>query len=528
MKGKILIAAIAVWLPAAGVHAGYREMMNNLKGYRPPEYFQRQLQESGGKLPAEIDARDEDMGRTPAAAEKEFTSAAARWRESLAVQRDEERFFRPDPQLWKRLEDAGTQPQAAADALAGRFSADTLATLVLLRNPEIKAAEHRFRAALDAFPQITHLDEILRQYSAFTEALMTGVGPMKGRDRIDLQFPFPGVLSLKGQVVNQAVKAARESLEIARRNAVTEARVAFRDLIYSLRAQEITRRTLGLLDQLESVANSRYRAGRTSFQDVIKIRIRREVLKEELTTLRRRQDVVEAKIRELVDLRPAAGIGRPAASSPPAGVPPLELLYDAARNRRQELQRLRAQIGKMERMIEMAETMILPDYSLNLSLYDDAAVSKVGSAAVKEAFPVSTEASQAAGLPKMPWYGIDDPYLRQTREELQALRESLDAAEVQTVTLVRTAWFDLDRALRESTLYAEKVVNLSQSALDVSTRAYESGDVAFADVIGSYMSWLEANLTAYRKESDTGIAWAQLEKAVGITLSGGRLPKAVK
>jgi len=412
--------------------------------------------------------------------------------------------------------------------LSGRFSSDTLATLVLLRNPEIKSAEDRFRAAIDAFPQIAHLDEILRQYSAFTEALMTGVGPMKGRDRIDLQFPFPGILSLKGQVVNQAVKAAKENLEIARRNAVTEARVSFNELAYSLRAQEITRRTLGLLDQLESVADSRYRAGRTSFQDVIKIRIRREVLKEELTTLRRRQDVVEAKIRELVYLPPADSIGRPALSPPPARMPPLEPLYDAAQRRRQELERLRAQIGRMERMIEMAETMIIPDYSLNLSLYDDEAVSKVGSAALKETFPVSTGAFQAAGLPKMPWYGIDDPYLRQMRQELQALRESLNAAEAQTVTLVRTAWFELDRALRESVLYAERVVNLSQSALDVSTSAYQTGDVAFADAIGSYMSWLEANLAANRKESDAGIAWAQLEKAVGSTLPGGRLPQAAK
>ncbi|RJQ60653.1 MAG: hypothetical protein C4530_07215, partial [Desulfobacteraceae bacterium] len=133
MKGKILLAVIAVWLPAEGGHGGYLEMMNNLQGYRPPEYFQRQLQESEGKPTVQKDARDEDMGRALAAAEKEFTSAAARWREALALQRDEELFFKPDARLWKRLEGAKTQPQAAADALSGRFSADTLATLVLLR-----------------------------------------------------------------------------------------------------------------------------------------------------------------------------------------------------------------------------------------------------------------------------------------------------------------------------------------------------------------------------------------------------------
>ena len=528
MKKKALIAGIVVCLSAAGAHAGYREMLEGYQAYRPPEYFQTQLQEPKDKSAGEEASRGEAMRSALAAAEKEFASAAARWKEALLPQGDKAFFFTPDSQLLQRLQDAKTQPQAAADVLAGPFEVDTLAALVILRNPEIRASEDRFRAALDAFPQITHLDEILRRYSAFTEALMTGVGPMKGKDRIDLQFPFPGVLSLKGEVVNEGVKAARESLEIARRNAVTEGRIAYWDLIYSLRAQEITRRTLGLLDQLEAVADSRYRAGRTSFQDVIKVRIRREVLKEELSTLGKRQGVIEAKIRELVDLTPAADIGRPAASSPPAGAPPLESLYDTAQNRRQELQRMRAQIGKMERMIEMTATMILPDFSLNLSFYDDEAVSRVGSAAVKETFPVSTEASRAAGLPKMTWYGIDDPYLRQTRQELQALRAGLTAAEAQTVTLVRTTWFELDRALRERVLYAERVIHLAKSALDVSTKGYQSGEVAFADVIGSYMSWLEAGLSAYRKESDAGIAWAQLERAVGATLPGGRLPQAIK
>jgi outer membrane protein TolC len=61
-------------------------------------------------------------------------------------------------------------------------------------------------------------------------------------------------------------------------------------------------------------------------------------------------------------------------------------------------------------------------------------------------------------------------------------------------------------------------VKLSQSALDVSTRGYESGTVSFADVIGSYTIWLKASLTLDRKRSDYGIAWAELEQVVGTSL----------
>ena len=61
-------------------------------------------------------------------------------------------------------------------------------------------------------------------------------------------------------------------------------------------------------------------------------------------------------------------------------------------------------------------------------------------------------------------------------------------------------------------------MELSQTALDVATRSYESGKVAFADVIGAYTTWLNANLALARKRSDFGIARAELERTVGTVI----------
>lgn len=118
----------------------------------------------------------------------------------------------------------------------------------------------------------------------------------------------------------------------------------------------------------------------------------------------------------------------------------------------------------------------------------------------------------------MPWYGTEDAYLRETRQKLYALNEDLKQAETQTNTMVRNTWFNIDKAGREAALYQDEVVKLSRSALDVSTRGYESGNVSFADVIDSYTTWLKANLTLERKRSDFEIAWAELEQVVGTSL----------
>ena len=118
----------------------------------------------------------------------------------------------------------------------------------------------------------------------------------------------------------------------------------------------------------------------------------------------------------------------------------------------------------------------------------------------------------------MPWYGIQDAYLRETRQKLNALRQDLKQAEAATADRVRTSWFELDRAKREMLLFKNQVVNLSKSALDVTSRGYESGNVPFADVIASYTIWLDANLSLANRQSNLGVAWAKLEQAVGTSL----------
>ncbi len=508
-----VMVAVTVWaLPSP---ASYRDLAEDLANYRPGGLY-----EAYRKAPPPPPERPAGTGDEFEAQKKALEAARKRWEQALEAGTQGTPFYKPDPVQLQRLAPAARDDAKAARLLEGGFVIGELETLAWLRSPGVRAAERALRATLERYTQAWNLDEILRQYTAFTEALMTGVGPMKGREPVPMRFPFPGVLALKGEIVAQEVRAAAETLEIARRTAVTAARRAYWDLVYLEQAEVTTREMLILLERLEAVATTRYEAGRTSFQDVIKVRIRRQILEEDLGTLMEKQRTVHAKIRELLALPPATPIGAPLHREPPRIVPGLDPLYALAVERRQELRRLRARIGKMERMIELAETRIYPAYTLNLSLYADEAVNQVGTARTREPFPTTVAASAGAGLPKMPWYGTGDAYVREVRQKLRALRQELRRAEERVRYEVRRAWFELDRAAREEALYAKSVVDLSRAALEVSSRGYEAGRVAFADVIGSYTAWLQANLTLARKRADLGIAWAELERAVGVSGAG--------
>ncbi len=511
MSHKWITAGTFIILIAGQACTGYRDLKSEIEAYRPPLY-------SSAKAPSEADPAKPLNDNGFMDTKKQLAEARARWEKTLTSPDEKKLFFRPDSKILASLQPAGSDDSVAISALQAGFSLQALETLTLFRNPGIEAAENRFRGAVEKFSQVANLDEILRQYTAFTEGLMTGIGPMKGRDSIQMKFPFPGVLSLKGEIAGQEVRAAWEGLEMARREAVTAARRAYWNLIFVRRALKIEADTVVLFRNLESVANTRYEGGKTSFQDVIKVRIEKEILEEELRTLREKQRNIESKIREIVNLAPGSKVGSPLKQRPNTNVPRLAPLYPLAHEQRQELRQMRAKVGKMERMIEMAETMVLPPYTLNFSLYDDETVNQVGSAAMKETFPSVTTASKGAGLPKMPWYGTNDAFLRETRQKLKALKAELIRIEAATETMVRKSWFELDRAKREAALYRQTVVKLSQAALEVSTRGYETGKVTFADVIASYNTWLRANLTLARKNSDLGIARAELERVVGTSL----------
>lgn len=512
MKKSIFIINIFILLLSGYVQADYNEMREEYEGYLPPAYFQSQLRPVPESSPAQPYHSFEKE-------EKRLNAAKTRWEKDLGENREMDTFSYIDTKLLDLLAEAKFEAGAASNILGGKYSIETLEALALLRNPSVESAEKRFRAAIEQFSQIANLDEILRQYSAFTEEVMTGIGPMRGKDPVKMKFPFPGVMALKGQIVEKTIQVAREDLEIARREAITAIRQSFWRLVYIKKALKITQETLTLLRHLEEVATIRYEAGKTSYQDVVKVRINRETLEEELRTIKERQNNIKIKILEILDLPIDVELSDPQILESTFHVPELTNLISLAQKTRQEIRRIRAKVGKMERMVELAETMILPSYTLNLSLYEDEAANQVGSFSKRKSFPVKTSASMGPGLPKHPWFGTNDAYLRQVRQKIAAAKAELKTINARTATMVRQAWFELDRAKREEALFENTVIDLSRTSLDVSTRGYESGKVSFADVFASYDNWLRANLALERKRSDIGIFWAEIERVVGKRLS---------
>lgn len=527
----LLPFAVLSLLPAAAPAAAgsYRELLREWEGYEPPAIPRTVHRDA--PAPADADRPGEEEFRAQL---QGLTEARVRWEAALEAPDPRASFFVPDPARAERLAGVAAEPGGVEAAVAEALDLADLEVLTLLRNPGVAAREREFRASLEAYGQVASLDEVLRQYAVLTTGLMTGVGGMEDKESPAVLFPYPGVLALKGQVAGQEAAAAWEALEASRRDAVTAARRVAWELAYLDRAEKLTQEMLLLLDQLRKTAAARYAAGETNFSEVLRSEIEAEKVREELATLAEERRNAEAEVGELLALPPGSPVGVLAVREPDGAAPPLETLYPLARERRQELRRMRAMVGQMERMIEMAETMVYPRFHLELSTYRRDEVSRVGGAGPAggdmgggmggggdaggaPSFPEATEASMGAGLPRMPWYGTQEAYLREARQRLAALGKELEMEESTTALRVREAWFGLDRALREEALFADRVLPLTRAALEAATRGYAAGQVMFADALMTYGSWLEAQLARERRRADVGRSRAELEAAVGVS-----------
>lgn len=491
--------------------AGYKDLVDEFNAYTPPDYIvsQNYLPEgSQGSTESQSSYLEKDI--------KHIEKISEHWRRILSTNAGKTPlFFSPDAKLLKKYKKAGLENKIALTAISGSFNLSTLETLAWIRNPAISSAQNKFAASIESFSQVENLDQILRQYSAFTASLKTGVGPMKGPDSVKTKFPFPGTVSIKGQIVQHETEVAWHSLEAVRRDIITDVRKIYYDLVFNRKAQKIIADTVALFKDLESVATRRYEAGKTNFQDVVKIQIKRNILQEDLITLKEKQHNIKSRISALLNIPSTEPIGYPALVGMKKQTPRVESLYPVATSRRQEILIQQAQLNKMQDVLEMAEMMVLPSFTLNYSTFENQAINSVGSAAENPPFTTSTSVSRGAGLPRNVWYGANDAYIREIRQRVNAQEETLEKTKADTLNQVRERWFDLDRSYREKMLYQNTVVNLSKSALDVSTSGYESGNVSFADVTNSYDLWLSANLTLEKKISEFYIAWARLEQAVG-------------
>ncbi|MFQ5843565.1 MAG: TolC family protein [Planctomycetota bacterium] len=378
-----------------------------------------------------------------------------------------------------------------------------------VRSPSLRQARKELEATVEQYPQVTYLDNILRQYVSFLRTLRTRIGPVVSMDTVAKRFPFPGTLELKAAVVGHAVEGARAKYEAVLRDLVTEVRVAYAEYVYLARAIEITNETLGYLRQLEATARGKLAAGTAQKAHVLQTQVEISKLENDLITLKQERETVRAQLNTLLDLSPTTPLAEPVAAPLGPFPPDVKPLYDRALKEQPDILLATAWAERTAAMIELAEQATYPDLSPGLSYLEDPSHATGGTGKDRE--PFSTRPKVAPDV----WFGTKEAYLREVRESERAARAAVVASRDRTQYRVKDAYVQLDTAKRLYELYRDVQLSLAEQAYSDAAAGYAADRVEFLNVVDALRRWLRFRLDADRAVRDYHRTHARLEGAVG-------------
>jgi outer membrane protein, heavy metal efflux system len=473
----------------------YADMVESAAGWYNFQLTAARARSDYGKAAARLAALTEKPGASSALADSPApatTLLAGETRPAPALSFDPDRGERllASPSFYAPAETPG-----GSTSLAPTFTLARLQALALSFSPPVVAAEKDARAALSAYSQASELADLLRRYAAFSGA---------GQEAAMLT-PSPGPLALQGRIVDAEVKAAVARREGARRDASTAAARAFWELAFNREAQKVAKAEEQRLAQVAASVAARYQAGEASFSDLADAEGAGKRAAADSAALRAEQGAREARVREVVGLPSSAEVGVPAVAPPATDDPGLPGLEKLALARSPDLLMRRAEVERMELMVQMGRREGSPGFSQNLSLSDNRFLGQTGGMGAEGGMPAPAPASA----------GLGSAWLRELDGRLAAAREGLRATEAETVSRVREEWSAFDRARREAALFERDLAPLARLSADSALRAFATGKGDLARAVMAENAAGQAELARERRRADLGIARAELIAAVG-------------
>ena len=138
------------------------------------------------------------------------------------------------------------------------------------RNPDIKAARLRWRAAIERIPQVASYPDPVITYTYYSKEVETRVGPQKQAITAQQKIPFPGKLSLKGNIAEREVNIARLQTERTIRNVLVALKLSYYELYYLDQAQLLYVQQEKLLKKYVAFAAGESATGRVKLSETFR------------------------------------------------------------------------------------------------------------------------------------------------------------------------------------------------------------------------------------------------------------------
>lgn len=383
-------------------------------------------------------------------------------------------------------------------------------------NPSVRAAFYAWRAAYRRITEQRSYQNPMISYMPDTGNLAeTRAGPQTNGIGFSQAIPFPGKLTLKGEVAGEQSQAARQKLDAVTQELERRVWGAYADVYLADRSLQVNAATTRLLDQFQEIAQVKYRVGSVPEQDVIQAQEELSRLATQRVDFQARRQSARGALNSLLNRPPWAPIGSLGQLGAKRLDIPLARLIDEADASRPELRAQGHVVAGSEDALKLARMGYLPDLKIGGQYIG------VGNSGVP-GFNHDGHDIWAAtiGFSVPIWFDRVKARIDEAGAQVMAQQfRQRDLADV-VADQVQQAYHSLMAAARNEEIYRTTLLPQSQERVAAARAGYQTGIVDFLTLIDALKSFEDARLAHYRSISQYQRAAADLERAVGRTVPG--------
>ncbi|MCK4563087.1 MAG: TolC family protein [Verrucomicrobia bacterium] len=376
-------------------------------------------------------------------------------------------------------------------------------------NPRLQAAFNQWKGAEENIAVQKGLPDPTLSYGYYFESVETRVGPQNQRFGLSQKFPGFGKLSLRKSIATDLASTFGERYKQEKLNLDQRISQAYAELHYLKRSTEITEDRIRLIQDLEKVARTRYKAG-APMAAILQAQVELGRLEDRRNSLNDQRAPQTARLNAALNRPAAATLPWPATLPYRAIESDAETLHTQIRRTSPELAELGHQIEQGDHQIQLARRERLPDFSLGVQYIDtgDAAIPVPGSG--------NDPIIGTVGITLPIWFGKNRARIESAAYLKTAAQLALENREKTLDADIRQTLFQLRDADRKINLYKESLIPKAQQSLKVSRKGYESGQLEFINLIDAERMLLEFQLSYERARADHLIHRAKLAQLTGI------------
>ena len=415
-----------------------------------------------------------------------------------------------------RLDQIGAIALLAGIALPAADLPTPLSTLLdeaARSNPDIQATRLGWQAATQVPSQVSTLPDpqvTLQHFSVGSPR------PFAGYSNSDFAYvgfgisqdlPYPGKLKLRGEAAQQDAAISRNKLEAVRRSVLQQVKEAYYQIAYVQQTLEVLDRNGKLLEQVEKIADARYRVGEGSQQDILKSQLERTKLLREVAHHRELMRTQQALLRKLLNRPPDSPeiLTQPLVETPLVYTP--DQLLAKIRSENPEVAGQQEMVKKQSLQVEIARKDRYPDFSVQYMWQHTA-----------DPFRDYYMLSFSARIPIYRRRKLN-PQTTQAVEELNRSRREYESQ-------VQTAYFDLrnqyiaaETASQMLKIYREGLIPQALATYQAGLTSYQSGGIDFETLFSSFLDVLNFDGEYWKTLMEHETALARIEQITGVPLN---------